>query len=548
VGPAVVLAAVHWPELARDVTDRLLAPQNLALLWLSFPVIKMIHEFGHAFVTKVFGGEVHDMGVMVLVLTPVPYVEASSAWAFRSKWQRIAVGAAGMLVELFLAALALFVWLNAEPGTVRALAYNTMLIAGVSTVLFNANPLLRYDGYYILSDLLEIPNLRPRATAYFGYLCERHLFGRRDAEAPAATPGERAWFIAYFVASATYRVLVVVGILLFLADRFFLLGIVLAAAAAIGWVLVPMAKGLSYLFTSPRIRSVRARAIAVSAALILALGGLIGFVPVPFRSQAEGVVWIPDESFVRAGTEGFIERVVARPGARVRSGDLLLELSDPTLSARVEGLAARLRELEARYTEQQPKDLVKAEIVKEELLYVAQTLARARERAAELTIRSRTTGTFVVPVADDLPGRFVRQGDLLGYVVELGQITVRTVVAQSDIDLVRYRTRQVHVRLAERIADSKPAGIVRIVPGATERLPTTALGSEGGGRIAIDPRDTQGVTAIQKLFQIDLELPAHARVLDVGGRAYVRFDHGWAPLAVQFYLEVRQIFLARFNV
>jgi putative peptide zinc metalloprotease protein len=453
-----------------------------------------------------------------------------------------------MLVELFLAALALFVWLNAEPGTVRALAYNTMLIAGISTILFNANPLLRYDGYYILSDLLEIPNLRPRSTAYIGYLCERYLFGRGDAEAPAATPGERAWFVAYFVASAAYRVLVVVAILLFLADYFFVLGIVLAAVAAIGWVVVPAAKGLAYLFTSPRIRSVRGRAIAVSAVLILALGGVIGFVPVPFRSQAEGVVWIPDESFVRAGTEGFIERVVARPGARVRSGDLLFQLSDPTLSARVEALAARLRELEARYTEQQPKDLVKAEILKEELLYVAQSLARARERAAELAIRGRAIGTFVVPVADDLPGRFVRQGDLLGYVVELGRITVRTVVAQSDIDLVRYRTRQIHVRLAERVADSVPAAIARIVPGATEQLPTTALGSQGGGRIAVDPRDTQGVTAIQKLFQIDVELPAHARVLNVGGRAYVRFDHGWAPLAVQFYLEVRQIFLARFNV
>jgi putative peptide zinc metalloprotease protein len=214
----------------------------------------------------------------------------------------------------------------------------------------------------------------------------------------------------------------------------------------------------------------------------------------------------------------------------------------------VEALAARIRELEARYTEQQPKDLVKAEILKEELLYVAQSLARARERAAELAIRGRAIGTFVVPVADDLPGRFVRQGDLLGYVVELGRITVRTVVAQSDIDLVRYRTRQIHVRLAERVADSVPAAIARIVPGATEQLPTTALGSQGGGRIAVDPRDTQGVTAIQKLFQIDVELPAHARVLNVGGRAYVRFDHGWAPLAVQFYLEVRQIFLARFNV
>ena len=548
VGPAIVLVGVHWSELSRDVVDRLFTPQNLVLLWLSFPAIKMLHEFGHAFVTKVFGGEVHDMGVMLLVLTPVPYVDASAASAFRNKWQRIAVGAAGMLVELFVAALALFIWLNAEPGAVRSLAYNAMIIAGFSTVIFNANPLLRYDGYYMLADLLEIPNLRSRANAYLGYLCERYLFGRRDAEPPPATPGERAWFVVYFTASVAYRALVVVGILLFLADRFFLLATIFAALGLIAWVAVPGAKGLALLLTGPRLRSVRARAIAVTAMLVALAAGAVCLVPAPFRSEAEGVVWIPDEAFVRAGTEGFIERIVAAPGARVLAGDVLFTLRDPVLVARVSELTARRRELEARYDEERPKDRVKAEIVKEQLLHVAESLARERARAAELSIRSRAAGTFVVAVPEDLPGRFVRQGELLAHVVDFGTITIRAVVSQADIDLVIRRTRHVDVRLAERLADSIPAGIARVVPSASERLPTTALGSEGGGRIAIDPRDRQGVTAIQKLFEIDVKLRGETRLLNVGGRAYVRFDHGWAPLAVQWYQEVRQLFLSRFNV
>jgi putative peptide zinc metalloprotease protein len=548
VGPALVLAAVHWSDLTSDVLDRVLAPQNLLPLWLLYPVIKTFHEFGHAFVVKAFGGEVHDMGVMLLVLTPVPYVDASSASAFREKWQRILVGAAGILVEVCIAALALYIWLGVEPGTVRTLAYNAIIIAGVSTVLFNGNPLLRYDGYYILADLLEIPNLRSRANAYLGYLGERYLFGRREAEPPTATPGERAWFVVYGITSFVYRVFVVVAILLFLMDRFFLLGVIFAVLAGVGWATVPLGKGLRFLFTHPRIRSVRTRAVAVTAVVVALVVGVIGLVPAPYRSRGEGVVWIPDEAFVRAGVDGFVERVIARPGTRVRRGDILIVCRDPVLIERVQELGARRRELEARYVEQQVKDRVKAEIIKEELTDVTENLARARERAGELTIRSRTDGTFVAPLAADLPGRFVKQGELLGHVVELGTITVRTVVSQAFIDLVRQQTREVQVRLAERLAETFPAVIRREVPGASEQLPSPALGSQGGGQVATDPLDKQGVRAIQKVFQVDLELPSPLQVVNVGGRVHVRFDHGWAPLGIQWYRQVRQLFLSRFNV
>jgi putative peptide zinc metalloprotease protein len=278
------------------------------------------------------------------------------------------------------------------------------------------------------------------------------------------------------------------------------------------------------------------------------VAGVIGLVPVPYRSRAEGIVWIPDEAFVRAATEGFVERVVAPPGGRVAKGDILITTRDPVLVSRVQQLEARLRELEARYEEQRTADRVKAELIREEIRYVQEDLARARERAAELIIRSRAEGTFVLPVARDLPGRFVRKGELLGHVVELQTITVRAVVPQGDIDLVLEQTRRVEVRLAERLADVIPAAMRRVVPGASERLPATALGSEGGGQIPTAPGDREGVLALQKIFQVDLELPSHARLVNVGGRAYVRFDHGWTPLGVQWYRQVRQLFLARFNV
>jgi putative peptide zinc metalloprotease protein len=173
VGTGMVLAASHWTDLTENVMDRVLAPQNLLLLWLVYPAVKALHELGHAYATKRWGGEVHEIGIMLLVLTPVPYVDASASWGFRDKYQRMVVGAAGIGVELFLGSLALFVWLSVEPGAVSSVAYNVMLISGISTLLFNGNPLLRFDGYYVLADAIEIPNLGTRANKYLGYLFQR---------------------------------------------------------------------------------------------------------------------------------------------------------------------------------------------------------------------------------------------------------------------------------------------------------------------------------------------------------------------------------------
>src|SRR4029077_13640502 len=174
------------------------------MMSVSFLVLKALHELGHGYAVKAFGGTVHEIGIMFLVFAPMPYVDASAASEFRSKWQRALVGAAGMLVEVFIAALALYVWLAVEQGLVRAFAYNVIVVAGISTVIFNGNPLLRYDGYYILSDLLEIPNLAQRATRYWGHLVYSYLF-RTEGQEFSGTPGERAWFLFYAPSAFAYR-------------------------------------------------------------------------------------------------------------------------------------------------------------------------------------------------------------------------------------------------------------------------------------------------------------------------------------------------------
>ena len=548
VTPAAVLAGMHWAPLTDNFANRITAGQSLLLMWVVFLGLKILHELGHAMLTRVWGGEVHEMGVMIVAGTPVPYVDASTAGAFRSKRRRMAVAAGGMVAELAVAAVSMYVWLWAEPGVVRTLAFDAMLVGGISTVLFNANPLMRLDGYYMLADWLEIPNLRQRASAYAAALVERHVFGSRLATPPAGSASERAWLLLYAVASLAYRPLVVWALFMAVAQRSFALGVVFAAVAGVFWVLAPLLQGALHVLTSPRLRTVRGRAVLVTLALLVGVVGAFGFVPVRYRSRVEGVIWVPEEATVRASADGFVARIEATPGTRVARGDVLVVLSDAELPAQIREYEARLRELDARVDERRPTDAVKAEQLRDERQWVERSLADARRREADLIVRSATDGTFVVAKPDDLPGRYLKKGELIGYAVELDTVTVRAVVAQDRIDLVLRDTQTVHVRLAERLDTPIPGAIRRAVPAASDRLPTAALGSGGGGRIAVDPRDASGTTAMQKLFQVDIQLDTPTRLLNVGGRAYVRFDHGVAPLAAQWYQDVRQLFLTRLGV
>jgi len=544
--PAIALAIIHWTDLSNDFLGRTLKPRSALVAFVIFPILKSLHELGHAYAVKVFGGEVHDMGVMVLVVTPVPYVDASAASAFPGKWQRVLVGAGGMVVELFIAAIAVFVWVSAEPGLVRAIAYNIIVIAGISTVLFNANPLLRFDGYHILMDTIEIPNLRQRASTYLKYLAERYAIGRRDADPPAATPGERRWFVGFAITSSVYRILVTVGILLFLAASYFWLAVILGTVAAVAWVLLPITRGVHFLAVSPRLRGIRGRAF-VGVVVTLAIVFAVLAIPVPYRTMTEGVVWLPEESYVRPETEGFVDRVVATAGAPVRAGDPLLVLRNDEVSAGLAILQGQVREAEARYSQALPVDPVKAAILADDLRYKQRDLARARERVAALTVRARTNGRFVIPSEENATERFAKRGELLGFVVDLDKITVRAVVTQGTIDRVRQQTTGIEVRLTEQIDRPVAASLKRIVPAASDQLPSRALGSEGGGSIAVDPRDANGARAVLSVFQIELELPSFTGRVNAGGRAYVRFDHGRAPLASQWYDDIRRLFLSRFN-
>lgn len=550
---AVVIGALaqlpqYWDELTGNLADRVLAVENLLWLWLSYPIVKFCHEMGHAWAIRRGNGEVHEMGVMFLVFAPVPYVDASASTAFRDKWARIGVAAAGILVELFLAAVALFVWIAVEPGAVRAIAFNVMLIGGVSTIVFNANPLLRFDGYYMLGDLLEIPNLGQRSNQYLGYLVKRYVFGIEQAQSPGYQRGERVWMTLYAPVAWGYRLTVMVGIALFVAGKYFFIGVILALWSFGVTMLWPIAKGINFVLRNAELDRNRNRAVWLTFGTMIVGALFTVAVPLPYWTNAEGVVWVLPNAEVRAGSSGFATRVLADPGMTVADGEPLVMLDDADLQTELLTRRARVEQLTVRYAQQRFADRLQSELTRQELDTERAAVAYIEQRVDELIVRAGRDGVWVLQDARDAPGRYFEQGELLGYVLSGALDTVRVVVRQEDIDLVRQDTRRVRVRLVDRPDDVLAARVGREVPGGSDQLPAKSMTVDGGGLFATDPRDPSGLKTLVRTFQFDLQLDAAYDDLRFGTRAYVRFEHAPVPLGVQAYRSIRQLLLSRLGV
>ena len=544
---ATVLVVANGQELAAAIGAKTLSTSEVLIFWTLFPIIKALHELGHGLAVQAWGGEVHETGINLLVFMPVPYVDASAAWAFRDKRRRAMVGAAGILVELFLAALGILVWLMVEPGLVREVALNVALVGGVSTLLFNGNPLLRFDGYYVLEDLVEIPNLASRSSRYYLYLIQKYVLGLPDARSPSTAHGERAWFAVYGLAAPIYRLFVLVGIALYLASEFLVVGVVLAAWAVTMQIFKPLYLSLRFLSASQRLEARRMRGFVALGLFVALLGGAL-ILPAPLVTRAEGVVWLDDKAQVFSGADGFVAEVVATSGTAVAAGDLLMRLEDRELEARRDILLARLRELRTQERAEREQSRVRGAMVIDDIEAATVELAQLDGRLAALEVRSAVAGHFFAHDPHEFRGRHVRQGDVLGYVMQADRPIVRAVVNQDRVGLLRSRPVTAEVVLADNVDEPLTATLLREVPAGSTELPSAALGAMGGGVVAIDTRDETGRTAVEKLFQFDLALPEGTKTTGIGGRAYVRLAHGTEPLWRQWSRSLQQLLLSQLKV
>ena len=545
VALGALVCAVNFPAMRDQVAAHLDAPRTVLLFWLCYPPLKALHECGHALVLRHFGGTVREAGITLLFFTPAPYVDASAASALPGRWQRAAVAGAGILVELFVAAVAALAWVAVEPGLVRDLALVTLVIGSVSTILINANPLLRFDGYYVLTDLLDLPNLALRSGAWWNAQAQRALLGANRVPETALSAGERKYLVFYAPAAFAWRVALLLMLTLWVGEKSWLLGWLVGSAATLWLLWRPVATLFGALGAGlPAATRRRARLMLAAAGACATL--MLFALPLPNAIVAQGVVWPPEDAQVRAETAGFVASLAARHGATVVPGQVLATLRDDALAAEHQRLQSRLSGFQARQYVSLLRDPLQATNLALDISRTEAELARADQQLDRLEVRGHASGQLVLPHADDLPGSYAARGAMLGYILTPGPANVRAALPEQDALLVRGRVRAVQVRLAEAPLDNLVATLTRELPAATRLLPSAALGERSGGVFAIDPTAKEGTRSVDPVYLVDVAVsgPLPPRI---GSRAWVRFDLGYEPIGSQAIRRLRQLLLKHFN-
>ena len=569
---AVLQGFLHASLISAELIRIASSPGHWWLYLVLYPLLKALHEFAHAVCIKHWGGEVHEIGITLLVLIPVPYVDASDVWHFRRRRHRLLVSAAGMIAECTLAALALLIWIVVEPGIVRDVAFAIGIMGSVSTLVFNANPLLKFDGYYLLQDWLDMPNLASRAAQYYQYLIRRYLFAAtipastdestnestgvisggsaelRAVHSPVTGAGERRWLLAYGAASPVYRVFIMISIALFLTQKYFIAGALLGIFTIAQLVIRPLWRSYQYLRTSSELCRQRSRAYGVTAALLVLPVVFISVVPFPSSTRTEGIVWVPAQAQLFAAQSGVVTELHAIPGHWVEAGQLLLSLTDPTLKTQLIAAQARVQVLQIKYRAAQQGNRALAALLANNLQTAYQQEAQLASQVALLHVHASVAGNFTTPAAAPLIGKPIKQGELLAYIVNPHNLVVHAVVDQHRIGRIHPGEVASTVRLGAQISKPLSATLTRQTPAGNNQLPSPALAYNGNSGIAVASQSTEELKTLEPVFHVELALDSNVSTAGIGGRAFVTLHHNPESIGARWWRASRQLLLKHLNV
>jgi len=569
---AALLIAVRWTTFAARMPSlhEFFTPSNLIVLGVVTAGVKVLHEFGHGLACRHFGGETHELGAMLLVFTPCLYCDVTDSWRFPSKWRRAAVGAAGIFVELNLAAAATFVWWFSQPGLLNQLCLNVMTVASVGTVLFNGNPLMRYDGYYILSDLSETPNLAERSSAVLRRLFSRVCLGIDEPPDPLVPADRVGRFAAYAAASGIYRWIVTFSIILFLvaAARPYrlehaarLLGLLGAGALIMG----PLLR-LRQLVTVPGTwQRMRMSRILLSSAIVLGLGAAVAFVPLPHRVFGPLEIQPLEATPLYVDVPGRLIETAARYGDTLNEGAPIARLENHDVELAVEELTARRdrhrTELASLRREQFDSPAASLSIPRTVKLLesLESLLAEKRRDLTRLTIDAPRGGMFFPPT--DLPateddenligwsgrpldainlGCTAEGGLLLGQIGDPHRRQAVIVLEQEDIEFVRVGDA-VEILLDALPQQTLSGSVDEIAIGEMREAPRR-LSNKAGGELSTKSTGGSAERPVSTSYQVRVHVEDPDGMLRVGWRGTARIRVAALPLGSRVLRSLSRTF------
>lgn len=571
----LVLAAAALVGLHLDVVrarlptfGEFVTPGNFIWLFVVLAGAKVLHELAHGLTCRHFGGECHELGLMFLVFTPCLYCNVSDAWMLDDRRARIAISAAGVIAELVLAAACAFLWWFSQPGLVNSICLDVMLVCSVSTLAFNANPLLRYDGYFILADLLHESNLSQKSAALLRGAARDWFCGVPWGEQSWRTAVRPLRLALYGLLSAVYRMSVLATILWFVyaffkAQHLPTLGRAVTGMGLMGFCYVPLAGVVSSLADPIERQRLDGRRVRRLTVVLAALALAAVLVPLPRRISAEAVLEAPAAARVYVAVGGQLQQSVPA-GTRVSRGDVLGRLTNPNLRREIEKTVGerdeaqrRLERLEAGRAED-PTAAAQIPAAREALAALERRLAQQQRDEERLVLRAPVDGVVLPPPArsqreiarpdlkswDRSPldainlGCWLETGTLFCQVGEPGGISPVLMIDQSDVDLVQPGQR-VRLRVDQWPASIFTGTIAEIAATNLQVLPRELAAS----RTLAVRRDPAGVVRpAEATYTARVRLDEHGQPLLLRGRGTAKVSTAAVPLAARLYRALRRTF------
>ena len=511
--------------------------------WISLAIVKIIHEFGHGLTAKHFGGEVHEMGMLFLVLTPALYCDVTDSWLLPNKWHRIWISAAGIYVELFLASIATFVWFYSEPGLLNSLSMATMFICSINTVLFNANPLLRYDGYYVMADWLEIPNLRIKSTQFFAYLIQEKVLGLEIPVQSYLPRSRRFLFVTYAIASYVYRWVVTFSIIYFLSQvlkpyKLQSISYMLATGALVPLLGMPVYQIVKFLRTPGRLRKVKkARTAGFAVAAVTLVAGIL-LIPTPLRIQGTLVLTAAKPDEIYAEVEGQLVELNVRDGEWVTRDTVIAKLINPEKQKELVQKQAdhAINFAKAQWYNQSPEREHRA-LARQHLQTAEELeplLQKINEQIGKLTLVAARDGQVMGVPHPETVGQVLKPGKPFCEVGDPHHIEAHMIVDQADVDLIRLG-RRAWVKIYGRSETTYLSEVSEIAKRSRDEIPPE-LSHDAGGEIAAKADPKTGVVKPQTaVYEAIIPIENPSLTLQPGLRGFAKIDGGTSTFGWWLY-------------
>ncbi|MFK8115286.1 MAG: site-2 protease family protein [Rubripirellula sp.] len=493
----VTVVGSHHQDFGDELT-RMFDPEIWMVLVVLWAVAKVIHEAGHAIAASHHGVRVGKMGMMFFLCAPLAYVDVTDAWKLKSRWSRVQIALGGVYFELAVAAVAALAWWFLPEGMTRHLAAQFVLIAGPATLLVNANPLLRLDGYYVISDLTEIPNLRMHGRRQLSGVMQWWIL-RDEQPAPLLTGWRRTFATCHAACSVVFQVVWMGGLIIGVSMWAKGMGLVIAFAAAMLWAVLPFSRWcyqvwISGLADKDLFLHARRGRLLMFASLVLLVVQYFAASTSPFARRVPVVVRFCDEQIARATADAFVRSVYVERGERVASGTLLLELDAPELRLERERKADELKIAELKSVQlRRQGDLSQSSSESGRVQSLRRQLAELDEQIAGLQIVATREGLLMNPLIESLEGRFVSKGDELLRVCDPNEKELLASISESDMQAYQNASKQggeTSVRL--RGGQKLQAVPAPLRPRARRSLPHPALSAMVGGPLAVEPSPVEG--------------------------------------------------------